>query len=198
MAMQIKSSPKLRGRKDEKDTLPEHRFVVRDTADSDRPRRIGATAILKVAIGAIVFLVGGLAILSAMKGPDPHYLTAKKLVHDYEFGKPLESRNYEHRIYGDALDELVLVNPKSKSAEAAESLQVEIERGIADFRRRQAALEENLKQARAKKRKRETIEFEARNRSRDFPQIEYPECEEEELGVKKEAGHAHAEKGARL
>jgi hypothetical protein len=196
MAMKIKSSPKLRDRKPESAKEPEHRFVVSDSSDSDKPGRVGATTILKVGIGAIVLLVGSLAIFSAMEGPDPHYLTARKLVHDYEFGKPVESRNYDHRIYGDALEELDLVDPRSKSAEAADALRIEIERGMTEFRDRQAAIEDGLKQARVKNGRRKAIEFEARERNRNFPRVEFPECDEEELGGHEEKGHVHAKNGA--
>jgi len=181
MSFQIRSSPKLRERKPQEPPETSHRFVVRDTAESERsPRRVGATGILKGAITAIVLLVVALALFSAMQGPDPHYLAARKLVHDYEFGKPVAVRNYEYRIYGDAMDELALVNPRSNSAEAAESLRTEIERGIADFRRRQAKIQQKLDLARSKKQRRETEERHARLAARALPEVDYPECDYEE------------------
>ena len=67
-------------------------------------------------------------------------LAARKLVDDYEFGKPEASRNYEHSAYVQALEELALVDPDSKSAEDADAQLANIRIAEAfEFLRRHAA-----------------------------------------------------------
>ena len=179
MSLRIRSSPAIHSRK-QTSHEPDSRFKVSDKVDSEsRPPAGGATRILKVAFVIIVLLAGSLALWSAMRGPDPHYVTAKRLVTDYEYGKPKQLMNYEHPVYDEALGELALVDRNSPSAPAAEALKVEIERNIEEFRLHQARIADRLGQTRSKKQEREEQEFQTRAYSKliPFDHEDHPECE---------------------
>jgi hypothetical protein len=184
MAVQIKASPKIRVSKSRapkaQDAKP--KFVVQNRAEAPPPRRGAATRILKTAFVLFLLAAGANALWSKIQGPDPHFLTAKKLVLDYEYGKPISSRNYEHVAYHQALAELSQVNPKSQSAEPAETMHIELERNIAAFREQQEKINKQLSTTRVKSRKKKQIEAQARLHSQLVPQTEFPECEEEGMG----------------
>ena len=192
MGLKIESSPKIRASKrgapGDKPGKP--KFVVQNRAEAPPPRRGAATRILKTVFVLFLLAVGANALWSKIQGPDPHFLTAKKLVLDYEYGKPISSRNYEHVAYHQALAELAQVNPKSKSAEPAETLRIELERNIAAFREQQEKINNQLSAARVKSRKKKQLETQARLHSQLVPKTEFPECEEEGMGGSGE-GHKH-------
>ena len=190
MAVRIKASPKLRDAKprDPKQQPAKARFVVRDRAQGEPTRGGAATRILKVAFVLFLLALGANALWSKIQAPDPHFLTARKLLLDYEFGKPKKARNYEHPTYHQALAELVLVNPRSMSAEPAQTLRIELERNITTFREQQKRINEQLSAARVKTRKKKQSEVQARLHSLVLPQTDFPECEFEEEG---NSGGAH-------
>jgi hypothetical protein len=146
--------------------------------------------ILKSAFVLFLLAVGANAIWSKLQGPDPHFLTAKKLVLDYEYGKPKSTRNYEHVAYHQALAELAQVDPDSKSADPAETMRIELEQNIAAFREQQKKINEQLSSARIKSRRKKQLEAEARLHSQLVPKTEFPECELEEAAGSNE-GHKH-------
>ena len=191
MAVRIKASPKLRDAKprDSKQEPATARFVVRDRAQAQPARGGAATRILKVAFVLFLLALGANALWSKIQAPDPHYLTARKLMLDYEFCKPKKSRKYEHPAYHQALAELGLVNPKSVSAEPAQTLRIELERDITAFREQQKRINEQLSSARVKTSKKKQIEAQARLHSLVLPQTDFPECEFEEEGS---SGGEHA------
>ena len=179
MSLRIRSSPAIRRKNPDQQTPPRHGFTVRDKPEPETRSPVGrATRILKGAIVIIALLAGSLALWSATRGPDPHYIKARKMVTDYEFGKPLQLTNYEHPIYGEALGELALVDRDSISAEPAEALRVEIERNIEEFRLRQMRLSVRLDETRSKKQKREAREFQVRAYTKliPFDHEDHPEC----------------------
>ena len=184
MSVQIKASPKIRNTKSRapkaQDGKP--KFVVQNRVEAPPPRRGAATRILKTAFVLLLLAAGINALWSKIQGPDPHFLTAKKLVLDYEYGKPISSRNYEHVAYHQALAELAQVNPKSKSADPADALRIELERNISAFREQQEKINQRLSTARVKNRKKKQLEAQARLHSQLVPQTDFPECEGEELG----------------
>ena len=184
MAVQIKASPKIRGAKarDPKPQPGKPRFVVQHAVQGPPPLRGAATRILKTAFVLLLLALGVNALWSKIQAPDQHFLTAKKLVLDYEYGKPISSRNYEHVAYHQALAELALVRPKSKSAEPAQTMRIELERNIAAFREQQEKLNQQLSSARVKSRKKKQLEAQARLHSQLIPRTEFPECELEEEG----------------
>jgi hypothetical protein len=184
MAVQIKASPKLRDAtlRAPKTQPDKPKFVVQNRAEAPPPRRGVATRILKAAFVLFLLAAGANALWSKIQGPDPHFLTAKKLVLDYEYGKPISSRNYEHVAYHQALAELSQVNPKSQSAEPAETMHIELERNIAAFREQQEKINKQLSTTRVKSRKKKQIEAQARLHSQLVPKTEFPECEEEGMG----------------
>ena len=179
MSLRMRPSPPIRHKNSERQTVPRHGFMVRDKPESEAPPPTGAaTRILKGVIVIIALLAGSLALWSATRGPDPHYIKARKMVTDYEFGKPLQLTNYEHPIYGEALGELALVDRDSISAEPAEALRVEIERNIEEFRLQQMRLSVRLEETRSKKQKREAREFQVRAYTKliPFDHEDHPEC----------------------
>jgi hypothetical protein len=193
MPVLIQPSPKIRKarpRQPETPAATQPRFVVQPRVESARRRSGGATRILKAAFVLGVLGLGIHALWSQLQGPDPHYLKAQQLVTDYEFGKPRESRNYDHANYREALAELALVDPDSRSADPAEALRIELERNIAEFRERQERLDRQLLAARAKSQRRRDLEQQARLRNLMAPQIEFPECQLEEGAIDHEK-HDH-------
>ena len=192
MSAKFRTAPKLRDAKPrgDKSQANKPKFVVRDRAQGPPPKSGGATRILKVGFVLLLLGLGANAIWSKIQGPDPHFLTAKKLVLDYEYGKPMKSRNYEHGAYHQALAELTLVNPKSQSAEPAETMRAELERNIAAFREQQEKINKQLSSARVKSRKKKTLEAQSRLHSQLVPKTEFPECELEEEGDPS-GGHKH-------
>jgi len=192
MSVQIKASPKIRNTKSRapkaQDGKP--KFVVQNRVEAPPPRRGAATRILKTAFVLFLLAAGINALWSKIQGPDPHFLTAKKLVLDYEYGKPISSRNYEHVAYHQALAELAQVNPKSKSADPADALRIELERNISAFREQQEKINQRLSTARVKNRKKKQLEAQARLHSQLVPKTEFPECEGEDLSDPN-GGHGH-------
>jgi hypothetical protein len=192
MPVQIKASPKLRDAAPRKDQAQsgKPKFVLQDRVQAPPSKGGGATRILKVAFVLLLLGLGAQAILSKIQGPDPHYLTAKKLVTDYEFGKPKQVRNYEHAAYHQALAELDLVDPDSESAGPAEAMRIELERKITAFREQQRKINERLSSARVRSKKKKAAEAQARLHSLLVPKTEMPECELEE-GDDLYGGHKH-------
>jgi len=191
MPVSYKASPKLRDARPRPDTTQpaKAKFVLQDRAQAASPSG-GATRILRVAFVLLLMGLGAHAMWSKMQGPDPHYLKAKKLVLDYEYGKPMSARNYGHATYRQALAELALVHPQSRSAEPARAMKMELEQNIATFRKQQKKIGEQLSSARVKIRERRELEVEARMQSLMSPKTEMPECELEE-GDDLYGGHAH-------
>jgi hypothetical protein len=193
MPVLIRSSPKIREAKPSQPGKPnaaKPKFVVRSRVEPPRKSSGGATFILTVAFVLGLLGLGAHAIWSHIQGPDPHYLKAQQLVRDYEYGKPKQTRNYEHQNYREALAELALVDPDSKSAAPAQALRIEIERNITKFREQQERINRQFSAVRAKNRKRRNLEAQARMHGLMAPQTEFPECEFEEHG-NEQNDHAH-------
>jgi hypothetical protein len=154
---------------------------------AESPKRGGgggwlfAAAAVLVAVCAVVLVVS-----SGASAPDPNYVRARDSVAAYEHGKAILDRDYDHRVYREALALLELVGPDSVSAEPAAQLASEIKRRMDEFHARLKAEEERRAREVRLRRERQEALFKAQMRARMNPQTEYPECEEGGEG-----GHGH-------
>ena len=192
MSFQFVASPKIREAKprERKPQAAKPKIVLQKRVQAPPPRQGAATRILKVAFVLFLLAAGVNALWSRIQGPDPHFLTARKLVLDYEYGRPTSSRNYEHVAYHQALAELDQVHPKSQSAEPARTMRIELERQISAFREQQGKINKQFAATRVKNRRKTDIEAQARLHSQLVPKTESPECELEE-GGDSGGGHKH-------
>ncbi|RMG48256.1 MAG: hypothetical protein D6718_02080 [Acidobacteria bacterium] len=147
----------------------------------ERGKERGGSPLRTVAVvGAILAAgVAGQLVWGGLRSPDPHYLEARRLIAEYELGKPPELINYNHPVYGKALAELELVDPDSPSAAAAGELAAEIRHKIEEFRARMAAEARRKAREAKRRREREAMFLEAQERARLNPVTSYPECENE-------------------
>jgi hypothetical protein len=143
---------------------------------------------LWVVLGLVAGVVlAGYAAMAWARQPDPHFLMANKLVHDYEIGRAVASRNYNNPIYKQAIGELDLVDPDSISAEPAAELRNEIEQGIGTFLTRTQTRRQDSDKSIEKRRLREANNHKSHRRHVVIPEKDYEECDHEESG--READH---------
>jgi hypothetical protein len=181
--MSIEASPKLRlrGKRQGATPGPEKREPKIVQRARTQPRQIWA---INVLVLLVVGLVAAKTISDHNNQPDPHFVIARDLVEQYEYGRPLPARNYEHGIYKTAMNELLVVDPDSVSAFAARELASRLEKSIAKYRAARDARQQRGADNLRKGAQRASAQYHARSMSRIQPEPDYVECNEGE-------DHAH-------
>jgi hypothetical protein len=176
--MHIEGSPRIRPHGKSGGAAPGSR---RRRSGTDRRKGVPSRQLwaFNVAVVLVVGLAAAKFVSSYNNQPDPHYVTARDLVEQYEFGRPSPVRNYEHNIYKTALNELSLVDPDSVSAVPAHELRSLLEKNIADFRAARQDKRQRESENQRKVAMRAAAHHQARTRSRLTPEPTYEvECGE--------------------
>jgi hypothetical protein len=105
--------------------------LSKPSAGESRPR--SPMKYLVAAFAILLTFASVQALRSSWNQPDPHYVSAQKLVSGYEMGRKRADRNYRHPVYREVLSKLKRVDSRSISAEPAAELSARIKREASLF-----------------------------------------------------------------
>lgn len=96
--------------------------------------------------------------------PEPHLVSARRIIDRYEEGRPESARDYESETYAKALDHLALVSGSSSQASEARNLIMEIRGKIASQRSRVRSQSRDLAARQEARQRRDLAFFEGTRR----------------------------------